>query len=583
MNDSTARDLGKQNNRRFWPDVLIIALLVAFVGIPSLFTRDLWNPDEPRYLEVAREMVVLGDYVIPHLNGEVYSEKPPMFFWLAGQLWRLGFGYNSGRILTIVATLLTLLLTYFTVATRLGRRGALLASGAALSTLLLFDFAKIGVLDPVLMLFTTAALVLGYCALRKEARHPSLCWLGCYAFMGFGTLTKGPVGILVPGLILLAYGLINRRNVRSGGIAHLVGALAFGAVVLAWLAPAMVTGGEQYARTILIKQNLGRAVQAHDHRNPIHYYLLRAPIYFFPWSLVLPLAVAAAVQKFKRDEEDLPLFAALWFIVPIVFFSLMSGKRMNYLVPIAPAVGILSASYFLSQPQSKRTQTAERWLVRTAFVLLGLLATGLIVLVAASAKIMNHLPALDVQPEAILPFLSPLRMAGAAVLFALPLGLCLAVLLGAARSRMQIACALTGALLLLSPPLDLIIMPAVNTLKSGRTFAAEVRERAVGPARVYLYKNDFSGVYNLYTGFVSMPEPKTESELKELLEEPDALVIADGEQIGKALTPKELKPHLLYEEGVGHRRMVLLRGVRPSKSRDSDELPESLPQVSSLN
>ena len=154
---------------------MVVALVVA-VGVPSMFTRDLWNPDEPRYMEVGREMVVMGDYIIPHLNGEVYAEKPPMFFWLAGQLWRLGLGYNSGRIVTIVATALTLLLVYFVAAQRLGARGGVLASVATLSTLLLLNFVKIGVLDPLLMFFTTSALVLGYGALCAGQRRLYSAW-----------------------------------------------------------------------------------------------------------------------------------------------------------------------------------------------------------------------------------------------------------------------------------------------------------------------------------------------------------------------------------------------------------------------
>ncbi len=215
--------------------------------------------------------------------------------------------------------------------------------------------------------------------------------------------------------------------------------------------------------------------------------------------------------------------------------------------------------------------------------LLGLLATGLIASVAASGKIVSRLPAYDVQVEAILPFLSPVQMAVAAVLFAPPLGLCLAALLGAAKNRIQMACTLAGAPLLLSPPLGLVIMPAVNTFKSGRAFAAELRKHACAATCVYTYRNDFSGLCNLYTGIVNMSKIKTESELKEAPKAPDVLVIADGRYIEKALPPEKLQPHFVYKEGVGHRLMFLLRGVRPSKSMESDGLPASLSQVSSFN
>jgi len=570
--------MGNRADSMGW-GLLVIVAVVVLVGVPSLFTRDLWNPDEPRYMEVAREMVVLGDYVIPHLNGEVYSEKPPMFFWLAGQLWKLGGGYNSGRIVTIVATLLTLLLAYFFVARQLGTRGAILATVSALSTLLLFHFAKIGVLDPLLMLFTTSALVLGYNAFRKETRHPALCWVGCYAFMGFGTLTKGPVGILVPGLILLTYGLINHRNVRAGGKVHLIGALTLAAVVLAWLVPAVVQGGREYTEVILLKQNLGRFVRSFSHRRPFYYYALRWPMYFFPWSLVLPLAVTAAVRQWRRGKGEMALFAAVWIVVPLVFFSLVSGKRMNYLVPLTPAVGILTAWYFTVQVQGKAMAAGEKWLVRASFVILGVLATVLALLATSGAELMERLPDYDVQVEAVLPLLSPLRMGAAAAMFALPLALSFAALLGVPKSRMQTAFALAAAVLLFSLPEDLTVVPAVNTFKSGRTFAAEVRKHAANTTRVFMYGKDFSGVYNLYTGFVRMPEIHKKSRLKRILTERDVLVIGAGKHIEEALTAEELKSHLVYKEGVGHRLMLLLRGRGTSKSTQSAGLTASPSQA----
>ena len=91
-------------------DVATIAAMVLFVTVPSFFTRDLWVPDEPRYMEVAREMAASGDYVLPRLNGKQYAEKPPVFFWLAALLWRAGAGNNAGRVVTITAVVGTLVL-----------------------------------------------------------------------------------------------------------------------------------------------------------------------------------------------------------------------------------------------------------------------------------------------------------------------------------------------------------------------------------------------------------------------------------------------------------------------------------------
>jgi len=220
-------------------------------------------------------------------------------------------------------------------------RGIRFAALVSLSTLLMFYLARRGVLDPLLTLTTTVALLLGYRALHADRRPALWWWVGTYAAMAFGTLTKGPVGFLVPGLVLACYGLLNRGRVRAGGAAHLVGVGVFAAIVLAWLLPAAIAGGEAYRRTILLRQQLGRAIHSYSHRNPFYYYALLAPGYLFPWSLLLPFALVAAVRQWRRAGDDLALFAALWLAVPIVFFSFISCKRINYILPAVPAVGLL--------------------------------------------------------------------------------------------------------------------------------------------------------------------------------------------------------------------------------------------------
>ena len=138
-------------------DVAIVLALGATVLVPSLFTRDPWNPDEPRYAEVAREMVVSGDYLVPHLNSEIYPDKPPLFFWLAAVFWHLGAGVNSGRLVAILANVGTVLLAYRIARRWLGERGGLLAAAITTTTVLFLHIGKFGVLDPLLTFFTTAA------------------------------------------------------------------------------------------------------------------------------------------------------------------------------------------------------------------------------------------------------------------------------------------------------------------------------------------------------------------------------------------------------------------------------------------
>ena len=83
----------------------LLVLLALVFCLPSLFTRDLWNPDEPRYAEVAREMRLLDQYFVPHLNSAIYAEKPPLFFWLSALLQSSGVGFAAGRIVTAIAAI----------------------------------------------------------------------------------------------------------------------------------------------------------------------------------------------------------------------------------------------------------------------------------------------------------------------------------------------------------------------------------------------------------------------------------------------------------------------------------------------
>jgi len=551
----------------------LIVALVLLVGVPSLFTRDLWNPDEPRYMEVAREMVLLDDYTIPHLNGEVYSEKPPMFFWLTGLLWRAGLGYNSGRIVTIAAVCGTLLLTYVVACPWLGATGALLGSVFALTSFLVLQFTKIGVLDPLLMLFETTALVLGYAALTGKVKRVRLAWIGCYVAMGLGILTKGPVGALVPALILLTYGIVNRRNVKGGGWVHAAGAACLAAVVLAWLIPAIVQGGPEYTHRILVKQTVGRAVRSYSHRNPVYYYLLRLPIYFFPWSFVLPFAIASALRQWRREGESLPLFASLWVIVTFVFFSLISGKRANYVVPMAPAVGMLAAWYFSRAHDTKGWLKLGPKLITVAFVVL--LAGGVvqILVVVFGAALAGRLYEGQDILEQMAPYRTFPRLAAGVLLTCLPL---LVTLKGMSWRRAQpakAAAAMAAGLLLLSLPMDLVLIPAANTFKSGRAFGEMVEREASENDDVYFFQKTFAGVYNLYTGRVSMPMIETADKLREALRDPNVLIITDLKHLEDILDDQEHKRYAVAEEAVGHRTMLLLRGIAPAGRADVGAVP----------
>jgi len=563
--------------------VTLIAALVLLAGVPSLFTRDLWNPDEPRYMEVAREMAVLSAnpellagltgeqpraaayyLIMPHLNAEVYPEKPPLLFWLAAGLWRAGLGYNAGRVVTILCVVAALVLLYAVSRPRVGEQGAFLAALISLSTLLMFYLVRRGVLDPLLALTCTVSLLLGYRALHEQTGRRAHYWIGAYAAMALGTLTKGPVGFLVPGLVLLAYGLLDRKAIRPGGRAHLAGAAVFAAVVLAWLVPALIAGGKDYAQTILVKQQLGRVVRSYSHRNPFYYYVLLAPGFYFPWSLVLPIAFAAALRYWRRTGQGFPLFAALWLIVPIIFFSLISGKRINYVLPTVPALGLVCGWYLTAQDVGEKGRLWADRLLRVTLGMLFVFALAGIVMVALAPGLARRF---ELRQEVRSAFSSGFALEGAAAGLVLPAAACLLGLVRRGNLPAWRATALGVAVLLFTPTVDVALTPVANQFKSGRAFACAVNRRAGAERTVYLYRNDLSGLYNLYTGRLRMPVVEAPEDLVALLAQPRALVIADAAQVRDALTPERIRKHTILQEKVGHRSMVLLGGIARPRGR----------------
>jgi len=545
-------------------ELLVLAGMVLVTGLPSLFTRDLWNPDEPRYMEVAREMVLLRDYVLPRLNGEIYSEKPPLFFWLAGLLWKAGMGYNAGRVLTLLCVFGTLALLYALARKHIAPEAAPLAALATLSTVLMFYFVRRGVLDPLLTFLCTASLACGYQALQKEARHRAIYWIGSYGAMALGTLTKGPVGFIVPGLVLLAFAIINHKNLRAGGACHAAGLAVFAAIVLAWLLPAIAAGGSEYARTILVKQQVGRAVESYSHRNPFYYYIVGAPAYLFPWSLLVPLALVAAAQRWRRAREGLPLFATLWLVVPTVFFSFISGKRVNYVLPTVPGLGLLCGWYVHCGHMGWKARAWASRLISAPLAILLVLIVGGAAAVCLAPRLAEALAVDEDVGGALTAASRPAMTAAAIIALAVPLGACALGLLRRARPLPWRASVLGAAILLLTPPIDLVFTPVTNQFKSGRSFAQEVRRRAGDTKQVYIYGNELSGVYNLYSGYLRMPVVTAPEELAALLEKPDTFVIGPDKALKKALPGPQYERHVAFVERVGHREMILLRGGEAS-------------------
>jgi len=359
-----------------WLELLFAASALAAI---QLWLRPLMPVDETRYLSVAWEMWQRGDFLVPWLNGEPYSHKPPLLFWMIHGLWSV-FGVSAWppRVLMFVMSLLALWLS-----ARLARRlwpqqvrmTTALVPWLLLGGLFWQNFFTLVQFDMLLVL----AALLAWLGLLEAAQRPVRGWLQVGVALGLGVLAKGPVIFLpvLPVALLAPWWLAGQSQRWRTWYAGLAGAVALAAAIaLAWAIPAGMAGGEAYRQAIFWGQSAGRVVNSFAHRSPWWTYLWLFPAMWLPW-LVWPALWRALRQLGKPAQWDHGVRFCLAVLVPgLLLFSLVSGKQGKYLLPLFPVLAVLLA-HALAEWRRVRPEQS----VSLGFAALLLALTGVLLLV----------------------------------------------------------------------------------------------------------------------------------------------------------------------------------------------------------
>lgn len=508
----------------------LVALLGAALFLPGLGSRDLWNPDEPRYAEVAREMLASGQYLVPHLNGEVYTQKPPLQFWAIAAASTLTGGVDevSARLPAALAAIGTMVLVFLLGERLFGRRAAWLAVGAFATSGKILWQGRIGQID---MLLTALVALAMWCWVRGETEgRPGFHRL-FFVATGLATVAKGPAGMLPPLLALLAYYAWTRDRAGLARLRPGLGLVLWAAVVAVWLVPAGLVGGESYLEQILFKQNVTRYADPWHHRQPFYYYLASLPADFFPWSFLLPAALVVGWRRFvrkappsvaespaglgslldqsKRRESDWASrgfrFALSWVAVTLLFFSLSPAKRTVYIVTMYPGLALLVGA---ALDQIAAVWPRERrWLT----VPLGLLAALLVLIACAVIPLANRREELALLPT----WLPEVVTAWAAVA---ALGALAAFWLARRGQVARAAAALASGTGLAALGAVLTVLPAINDLKSPRPVVEEFLARSQ-PGEPYAIYPRLDAPVLFYTRRVAV-WPQNEEELHAFASQP---------------------------------------------------------------
>jgi 4-amino-4-deoxy-L-arabinose transferase-like glycosyltransferase len=351
-------------------DFLLLAGFCAFLFFYGLGQFGLIGADEPRYAQVAREMLQRHDWVTPTLGGQPWLEKPPLYYWQA-MLAYSAFGVSDGAARlpsAFDATLLVVAIYFFLRRFRRGFEvdGALIAASCAG----MIGYARAASTDmPLAVAFGIA--MLGWWAWRESGRKFYLA--GFYAFIALGMLAKGPVAPFLAGLVIICHALAAREPKTILKTLWLPGMILFCAIALPWYVAVQIRN-PQFLREFILEHNLGRfSRNLYHHTEPFWYYLPVVALAILPWTV---FAVGAFVQSARRwwdrrsvaeltaeTETRFGIFGCCWLIVPVIFFSFSESKLPGYILPAIPAAALLLVDYLKRHLEQMDSRPVAKWLV----------------------------------------------------------------------------------------------------------------------------------------------------------------------------------------------------------------------------
>ena len=356
----------------------VLALLAALaVGwFFGLGERKLIRPDEGRYAEISREMVVTGDWLTPRLNGYKYFEKPALQYWATAASFEI-FGQRewSARIWPALTGFLGVLLVFFAGNRLFGPPAGLFAAAALSSNFIYVMVGHVLTLDMGVSFFMSAsvlALIMAQCDAAEPGSRRN--WmLAAWGLAALAVLSKGLIGMVLPAGAVALYILIQRDWRLLGRLQIVAGGALFLAITAPWFVQ-VSRANPEFFHFFFIHEHFERFLtKAHGRYQPAWYFVPILLAGFMPWTLSLFPALARAWRG-AGGARFLPArFLLIWAAVVFLFFSASSSKLPSYILPVVPALALLVGGY-LAQGGGRSTAVAVAQAIAAASIGIGILA-----------------------------------------------------------------------------------------------------------------------------------------------------------------------------------------------------------------
>ncbi len=486
-------------SERLWTAlVLAAAVLLTFYRLGA---GSLWDQDEPKYAQIAREILQTGDPITLHINGGPWYVHPPLYMWLVALTGKVaGFSEFTVRFWSAAFSVLTVYATILLGRLWFGPRTGVLAGAILAVTFQFLVQSRLAVFDTVLlawMLLAVYAFVRAYCGGNRAD------YLRFFLFAGLATLTKGPIGLLLPMLTIVPFVAIRRAWHRWREVPWGTGVAIFALVGLSWYAVETGLHGRTFLAAVLGYYGVGRFFGVVENQaGPWYYYVPIVLLGGIPWTAFWP--AAAALHLRWRREHDGSLFVLLWCAITFVFYSAAGTKLPNYMLPIYPvaAVGVaalwdaaLSPSGASGGPiaPSPGAQYDART-IQSAGRMVSASAWGLVVLIAALyAGIAAYLSRLYPGP---FHALDRVLLVPGGILAA---GVCLAIGIVLLRRRLAAFIALCAAVAVTWVAVLTWIVPVVEAQKPMKPLALAIHKALRPGDRIVGYRMSIYSSLIFYT------------------------------------------------------------------------------------
>lgn len=328
----------------YYLTIFFIVFYSLFIGSYALFT-----PDEGRYAEIGREMSMSNDYITPRLNGLVFFDKPILHYWLqAISIYFFGAKEWAVRLMPILIGIGNCLITYIAGRHLFNRQAGILASIILATSPLYFGMTHYANIDLEVAAFISACLLFFITGFTQEIHQKRRFFLlGAYIFAGLAVLTKGLIGAVLPGTIILTWLIYTKKIIELKNVYLFRGLFLFFLITVPWYSLIQINNSH-FFHYFFVTQQFSRFLSAGEFNNaaPWWFYIPVISLGFFPWMIFFISSLKAIFLNLNKN--NILLFLFLWMGIIFTFFSIPKAKIVSYILPLFPAMALITG-YYLSE------------------------------------------------------------------------------------------------------------------------------------------------------------------------------------------------------------------------------------------